>query len=584
MDRRRWTLVAVAALAGPLAFAEPAAAAVTPVAKVNFQPAASPVPAGYTADTGAPFDASRGSGWVRQDSLSGTHVPLDLTRNTRDRNRAGVDQRLDTLIHLQYGDTGGTNGVPTPGAWEYQVAPGTYQVTVSVGDQPSYDSSHTVRVEGVVAISGFVSTAAAEYRQATVTVPVGDGRLTLDATGGTNTKLNYVEIAAVTTGPPTGLTATPGDTQVALTWTASSAPDVAGYRVYRNGTLTASPSGPSYLDNAVTNGIAYGYAVAAIDTAGGESARTPVVSATPSAFALKVNFSDAATAPPAGYVRDAGDAYAASRGYGWVQVGTSTPLSLVGNGRNRNPAAGQPDLRLATFMHAQLPAASAGVHTPGSWEAAVPAGSYTVTVAVGDAGTAVDSVHWVSVEDQNAVAAFVPTAGTKFATATRTVRVTDGRLTLSPAGGTNTKVDYVDIASVPAAGAIPAVRTSTPANGAANVSPTTSVVEDLVLPNGGVDTATLTGSAVTLTRLADGAAVPAHVITSGGGDVVNLSPTAPLAPNTAYRFTLTSAVRDVSGRPFAPYSLVFTTGGGSTGGPVAFDQVVGVATGASFTT
>jgi Bacterial Ig-like domain len=504
MDSRRWTLVAVAALAGPLAFAPPAAAAVTPVAKVNFQPAASPVPAGYTADTGAPFDAARGSGWVRQDSLSGTHVPLDLTRNTRDRNRAGVDQRLDTLIHLQYGDTGGTNGVATAGAWEYQVSAGTYQVTVSVGDQPAYDSSHTVRVEGVTAISGFVSTAAAEYRQATVTVPVSDGRLTVDAIGGTNTKLDYVEIAAVTEPPP---------------------------------------------------------------------------------FVLKVNFSDAATAPPAGYVRDAGDAYSAARGYGWVQVGTSTPLSLVGNGRNRNPAAGQPDVRLATFMHAQLPAGSAGVHTPGSWEAAVPTGMYTVTVAVGDAGTAVDSAHWLSIEDQNAVAAFVPAASTKFATATRTVRVTDGRLTLSPAGGTNTKVDYVDIASVPGADTIPAVRTSTPANGATGVPPTTSVVEDLVLPNGGVDTATLTSSAVTLTRLSDGAAVPAHVITSGGGDVVNLSPTAPLAPNTGYRFTLTPAVHDVTGRPFAPYSMVFTTGsGGGSGSPVAFDQVVGVATGASFTT
>ena len=164
-----------------------------------------------------------------------------------------------------------------------------------------------------------------------------------------------------------------------------------------------------------------------------------------------MNFSDAATAPPAGYVRDSGDAFTAARGYGWVALGTSTPLSLAGNGRNRNPAAGQPDVRLATFMHAQLPSGSAGVTTPGSWEAAVPNGVYTVTVAVGDAGTAVDSVHWVSIEDQNAVAAFVPTATVKHATATRTVTVTDGRLTLSPAGGTNTKVDYVDMASVPAA-------------------------------------------------------------------------------------------------------------------------------------
>jgi hypothetical protein len=497
MRRLLWTVTAVLALAASTASAVPAAAAVTPVTKVNFQPAGSAVPAGYTADTGAAFDAGRGHGWVRR----GTSEPLDLTRNTRDRARAGVEARLNTLIHLQYGDVGGTAGVPTEGAWEYAVADGTYRVTVSAGDQPAYDSRHTLRVEGVVAVDGFVSTAAAEYRQATVTVAVGDGRLTVDAVGGTNTKLNHVDISRVT-----------GD------------------------------------------------------------------------FALKVDFSDAATPPAAGYARDSGGAFTTARGYGWVDLGERTPVDLTGNGRNRNPAAGQPDPRLATFVHAQLPAGSAGVATPGAWEAAVPAGLYTVTVAVGDAGTAVDSIHWVSVEDQNAIAAFSPTAGTRFATSTRTVRVTDGALTISPAGGVNTKFAYVDIAAVPGAETIPAVRSSTPANGATGVPPTTSVVEDLVLPNGGVRAASLTNATVTLTRLRDGAAVAATVITSGGGDVVNLSPTAPLEPLTAYRFSVTGGVTDVTGKPFAPYSIVFTTGSTGTGGPVAFDRTVGVATGAPFTT
>ncbi|WP_249999078.1 Ig-like domain-containing protein [Actinoplanes sp. M2I2] len=499
MGRRCWTVVAALVLAGSVAPATPAAAAVTPVARVNFQPAASAVPAGYRADTGAAFDTTRGSGWVRR----GTGEPLDLTRNTRDRTRSGVDDRLDTVIHMQYGDVGGTSGVLTEGAWEYAVADGTYQVTVSAGDQPSYDSRHTVRVEGVVAVDGFVSTAAAEYRPATVTVAVTDGRLTVDAAGGANTKLNYVDLSRVTA-------------------------DVAP---------------------------------------------------------LKVDFSDAATAPAAGYMRDSGGAFTAARGYGWVDLGERTPVDLTGNGRNRNPAAGQPDARLATFVHAQLPAGSAGVTTPGAWEAAVPSGLYTVTVAVGDAGTAVNSTHWVAIEDQNAIAAFTATATTRFATATRTVRVTDGKLTISPAGGVNTKFAYADIAEVPGGATIPAVRTSTPANGATGVPVTTSVVEDLVLPNGGVKAASLTGSSVTLTRLGDGAPVASTTITSGGGDVVNLSPSAPLAPLTTYRFSVTSAVTDVTGKPFAPYSIVFTTGSGTTtGGPIAFDKTVGVATGASFTT
>ncbi|WP_433832985.1 Ig-like domain-containing protein [Actinoplanes sp. CA-015351] len=552
----------------------PAKAAVTTTDRINFQPAGSAVPVGYRADTGAAYTAARGYGWVRQDSLGGTRVPLDLTANTRDRARTGIDTRLNTLIHLQYGDTGGTAGVATAGAWEYAVPNGTYQVTVSAGDRPAYDSSHTLRVEGVPAISGFVSTAATEYRQATVTVAVTDGRITVDAIGGTNTKLNYADIARVTS--PTGLIAVPGDGQVALTWTGTSA----SYDVYRGTTRIGTTTKQSFTDTTVTNGTTYSYEVRA--TEGGQS--TPV-SVTPRAFSLRVNFSDAATAAPTDYVRDAGEAYTSARGYGWIDLGELTPASLEGNGRNRNPAAAQPDVRLATLIHAQLPAGSAGSHTPGAWEAAVPAGTYQVTVAVGDSGAAVDSVHWANVEDQNAIAGFVPTASARHASATRSVTVTDGKLTLSPAGGTNTKFNYIDIISVPRAGAQPSVRTSTPANLATGVGPTTSIVEDLVLPNGGVDGTSLTSSAVTLTRAGTGATVPGRAFTSGGGDVVNFSPAAALDASTTYRFTITSAARDVTGAAFLPFSIVFTTG---TGEPpadeIAFDKTVGVATGASFTT
>ena len=84
------------------------------------------------------------------------------------------------------------------------------------------------------------STAATEFRQATATVGVSDGRLTVDAIGGTNTKLNYLEISRVTVSAPAGLTATGGDAQVALAWTADAS--AAGYRVYRGGTLIASPA------------------------------------------------------------------------------------------------------------------------------------------------------------------------------------------------------------------------------------------------------------------------------------------------------------------------------------------------------
>jgi fibronectin type 3 domain-containing protein len=82
---------------------------------------------------------------------------------------------------------------------------------------------------------------------------------------------------------PTGLGATPGSTQVALTWTASTDNvAVTGYRVFRNGVQVAAPSGTSYTDTGLANGTSYTYTVAAVDAAANASAQSsPGVAATP---------------------------------------------------------------------------------------------------------------------------------------------------------------------------------------------------------------------------------------------------------------------------------------------------------------
>ncbi|MAU11717.1 MAG: hypothetical protein CL607_17970, partial [Anaerolineaceae bacterium] len=95
---------------------------------------------------------------------------------------------------------------------------------------------------------------------------------------------------------------------------------------------------------------------------------------------IKVNFQDAATVPPTGYLRDSGEAYgvrnAADQGggtytYGWVQPGTSTPAnSMTTLGRNR--ATSQADLRLDTLMHMDHP----NEGEPGYWQIIVPNGLY----------------------------------------------------------------------------------------------------------------------------------------------------------------------------------------------------------------
>jgi hypothetical protein len=169
-----------------------------------------PQESGYGNDTGAAYSDDRGYGWVRQDSLTAnTHVPLNLTPNTRDRDLSDTDsfaQKLDTLLFMQYPANGSIqSAVRTPGAWEMALPCGTYDVTVSVGDSryrpsstdPGESSVHRINVEGVNAISGFTPTDANRFRSATTTVRVCDGRLTLDAIGGTNTKINYVEVSFV---------------------------------------------------------------------------------------------------------------------------------------------------------------------------------------------------------------------------------------------------------------------------------------------------------------------------------------------------------------------------------------------------
>ncbi|MBC8122045.1 MAG: hypothetical protein H7Y22_09435 [Gemmatimonadaceae bacterium] len=170
--------------------------------QVNFQPSSSTVPAGYTEDTGAAYTNERGSGWVSQDSLSDTTAtPLDVTPNSRDRNRSGIDPRLNTLIHMQFPDsTFNESAVRIPAAWELALPDGAYSVHVGVGDQPSdngvYDSQHSLNVEGVGAIDRFEPSTAREYAQALVRADITDGKLTVDAIGGTNTKINFLQIAS----------------------------------------------------------------------------------------------------------------------------------------------------------------------------------------------------------------------------------------------------------------------------------------------------------------------------------------------------------------------------------------------------
>ena len=163
-----------------------------------------------------------------------------------------------------------------------------------------------------------------------------------------------------------------------------------------------------------------------------------------------VDFQTATSTSPTGYTADYGQAFDTVRGYGWEALSDGSPVSLVGNGRERGVLA---DKRLDTFMSMQLKAGSAGVATPGRWEMVVPNGTYTLTVGAGDPSYT-DSHHVINAEGQK-ILDFTPTASTTTTTVTTTVTITDGRLTLTPTNGDNTKIAFVDL--VPA--------TSTPPTG-----------------------------------------------------------------------------------------------------------------------
>jgi len=106
---------------------------------------------------------------------------------------------------------------------------------------------------------------------------------------------------------PAAISATPGDSQVALSWSASSG--ATSYKVKRatvSGgpyTTIATPTSTSYTNSGLTNGTTYYYVVSAVNSAG-ESGNSSQVSATPQAPAATATPTNvkASSGPPKGGV------------------------------------------------------------------------------------------------------------------------------------------------------------------------------------------------------------------------------------------------------------------------------------------
>ncbi|WP_400072158.1 malectin domain-containing carbohydrate-binding protein [Zobellia russellii] len=311
-------------------------------------------------------------------------------------------------------------------------------------------------------------------------------------------------------------------------------------------------------------------------------------------FSVNINFSDQATAAPAGYEKDGGDAYADRDNgfvYGWLDANTSQPADLSKNGRNR-AVSGVSELN-NTLVHMQYgdvsSNASNGYLADAKWEIAVPNGDYLVTVFVGDPDVDTPAVntpaHRINAEGVNLVNDYVPTgtagASSRFTSESAIVNVSDNRLTLDPLGGSgkNTKINSVQIVAASVGVQTPKVVAISPADGATGVSVNSSVsANNLFLPNSdtngnaGVDNTTITNTTVRLFKQGSTAQIGASVNGTGGGDAINLVPNLPLEANTVYVFEI-DGVLDLVGEPFEFFTSSFTTGDGNTGPVTDLDNV-----------
>lgn len=136
---------------------------------------------------------------------------------------------------------------------------------------------------------------------------------------------------------PSSATPTAGNSQVSLTWSPSASSGVTGYYVLRGATsggpyTALNPSSPttstSYVDTAVTNGVAYFYVVQAVDAAGQVSTTSGEIVALPSSSGGMVM-----TVVAAGQVQVSGGALLVTSG-NLSGVGVTIPSGALTQAQN----------------------------------------------------------------------------------------------------------------------------------------------------------------------------------------------------------------------------------------------------------
>jgi N-acetylneuraminic acid mutarotase len=173
-------------------------------AAVDFAPDDAVAMAGYVADAGQTYG-------VRPDGLT-FGWDVDVTKQAKLKESAvAPDERYETFI------------TPKKAIWELAVPNGDYVVRVVAGDGTKGRKAK-VDVEGVPAVDG-KTTKDARWLEATVTVSVADGRLTVSpGEGYKSNRLAFLEVAAAIPGTVASVPATGGDPNGLVVPAAPAAP------------------------------------------------------------------------------------------------------------------------------------------------------------------------------------------------------------------------------------------------------------------------------------------------------------------------------------------------------------------------
>ena len=315
---------------------------VTAVNKAGEGPAsgaASATPTAAVTKPGAPngLTASPGNGkvtlsWKAPGSNGGAAISgYEIYRGTSPGGESGTPVNASLVAGTSYTVTGLTNAT-------------TYYFTVAAVNKAKLQGGKSGEASATPAASASASASASGSASASASAT---GQTSSSPSGGTTAT------AAGAPGAPTGLTATPGNGEVGLSWTApatagGAAP--ASYHVYEGtspgftlGTPVTSTSGTHATVTGLTNGTTYYFVVTAVDAGGTVSGASGEASAQPLATAVLT--SDTTTVPKPVIVSLAAVAVAAI-----AAAGALTAHRLRKRPRKRPPAAPPADVRAVPEM------------------------------------------------------------------------------------------------------------------------------------------------------------------------------------------------------------------------------------------